>query len=84
MPERKPIETREEAMAEANRRFGDRGCVGGPGRPAANWTGGDVYWTGWKEVGEWQWIGTGATWDEAFASVKRVNTRVKDKLVTFA
>lgn len=80
MPERKSIETMEEASAEANRRFGDRAVVG-QGRPVSSWTT-ECFYVGWKEVGEWRWIGTGATWDEAFANVKKVNANYRDKLVT--
>jgi hypothetical protein len=76
------IQTREQASAEAQRRFGDRAAIG-HGRPASNWSGPDVFYVGWKEVGEWQWIGTGASWDEAFASVKRVKTHILGRLEVF-
>lgn len=66
-------------QAEVRRSRGGRR----PGRPAANWTGEDVFYVGWKETGEWRWIGTGATWDEAFASVKKVKTHYREKLVTY-
>lgn len=69
------ISTREEASAEAQRRFGNRAVVG-HGRPTPNNTAA-VYYVGWKEFAAWQWLGTGATWDEAFANVKQFNRKVR-------
>jgi hypothetical protein len=73
------IEDREAALAEARRRFGDRAVVG-EGRPGPNWSGGDVRYVGWKECAEWQWLGVGKTWDEAFAGVRKVKTFIKDRI----
>ena len=73
------IETRERAMARAVERFGDRACVGF-GRPLAHWAIADCCYVGWKEEGEWRWLGMGVTWDEAFANVKRVKVFMRDKI----
>lgn len=73
------IETQERAMKRAVERFGDRACVG-HGRPLASWAIPDTYYVGWKEVGEWRWLGMGATWNEAFANVRKVKTFIRDKI----
>lgn len=71
--------TREEAFKKAVDRFGDRAIVG-EGRPISTWTMDDSFYVGWKETGVWQWLGIGATWEEAFENVKKVKTHVRDKL----
>jgi hypothetical protein len=74
--------TREQAMERATARFGDRACVGF-GRPIASWAIPDTYYVGWKDVGEWRWLGMGASWDEAFVNVKRVKAFMRDKIEFF-
>lgn len=68
------------AFKKAVERFGDRARVG-RGSPVGNWSHGHVCYVGWTEHGEWRWIGWGKTWDEAFASVRKVKLHVRDKLV---
>lgn len=69
------ISSREEAIAEARRRYGYEAVVG-HGRPTPNHTA-QVHYVGRKTLAEWTWLGTGASWDEAFANVKPFNRKAR-------
>lgn len=82
-PDTGPEETEQHAAhARAVQRFGDRAVVG-HGLPVSSWTLGACYYVGWKEVGEWRWLGLGTTWNEAFANVRKVKTHYLNTLTFY-
>lgn len=75
----KPLDQKA-AFKLALRRFGDRAAVGEGVLPGQQTI---TCHVGWKEHGTWQWIGWGKTFEEAFASVKKVKTHWRDKLEVY-